>query len=91
MSKVLKFKCPNCGETVLEEVMVNVIQSSSIGCIEELEDGSCALDYDNTSNDDGEVSRYQCMRCGYILKNKEYHCNINTPEELVEWLKNNKI
>jgi predicted RNA-binding Zn-ribbon protein involved in translation (DUF1610 family) len=86
--KVLKFKCPKCGKKVLEEVMVEVTQSSSISAIED-DNGVVFLDYENTSTDGGEVDRYQCMECGYILKNKKYHCDISTPEELAEWLKDN--
>lgn len=85
--KTLKFKCPQCGKIVLEEVMVEVTQSSSIGIIEE-EDGIIALDYDNVSCDGGEIDRYQCMDCGYILVDEEGN-NINDPDALAEWLKTN--
>jgi len=86
MSSSLKFKCPNksnkCKSNRVEEVMVNVVQSSTIDYIDE----EGYVDYENTSTDGGEVDRYQCSQCGYVLKT-ELGGTINTPEDLVEWLK----
>ncbi len=86
MGDSLKFKCPNkrnkCTSNSVEEVMVNVVQSSTIDYIDE----EGYVDYENTSTDGGEVDRYQCCQCGYVLKD-ELGGTIDTPEELVEWLK----
>ena len=87
MSNSLKFKCPKCNHNQLEEVMIDVVQSSTIDNIDE----EGYVDYEHTSSEGGEVDRYQCAKCGYVLKN-EIGGKIDTPEELVEWLKrvNNK-
>lgn len=85
--KTLQFKCPQCGKIVLEEVMVEVTQSSSISAIED-DNGVVFLDYGNSSTDGGEVERYQCMDCSYILVDEEGN-NINDPDALAEWLKTN--
>ena len=88
MSKVLKFKCPECGEKVLEEVMINVIQSTSIKTMEETENGDCCIDYGFASYDEGEVDNYQCRECGYVLKT-ECGNAVDSERLLVEWLKAN--
>ena len=78
---MLKFKCSNCGCTEIEEVMVNVIQSSTI-C--DIDDEVECLDYDRISSEGGEVDSYQCVRCGKVLG--EGLC-INSPSDLIKWLK----
>jgi rubredoxin len=85
--KHLKFKCPKCKNTVLEEVMIEVVQTSSISEIQD-DDGVVMIDYENSSTDGGEIDCYQCMECGYILVDEEGN-NINDPDALTEWLKDN--
>ena len=80
--KYLNFKCPKCGQNILEEIMVNCIQASSIDTISD----EGFVDYDNASTDFGEVSHYQCLNCGYILTD-ENDIKISLPSELVNWLK----
>ena len=65
--KRLKFICEKCGYDKLEEVMVNVTVSSEINTVE-LDGGFVDLDYGETENCDGEVVRYQCSKCGVIIK-----------------------
>ena len=50
---------------------------------------SGAFDYDGIVTDGGEVSHYQCSKCGKSLCDKESDCVVNDPEELAEWLKEN--
>jgi len=57
-----EFTCPDCHEHRLEEVMINVTVSSEVNSISE--DG--CIEYGEQTNDDGEVSHYQCVNCGYI-------------------------
>lgn len=82
MSDSMKFKCPECDSNQLEEVMIDVVQSSIISEI----DSEGYVDYENTSTDGGEVDRYQCSKCGHLIKN-EIGGKINDVEELAEWLK----
>jgi len=84
---ILKFKCPKCGKKVLEEIMVEVVQSSSISEIQD-DDGTVYIDYENSSTDGGEVSHYQCVECGYIIKDEDDN-NINNHDDLAIWLKDN--
>jgi len=62
-----KWTCPDCGNNVIEEVMSDVTQSSSIDAIELLDDGSIAVDSGNVSCDGGDPESiyYQCQECGY--------------------------
>ena len=76
------FKCSECGSGVLEEILFNVVQTSTIQVIE---DG--AVDYVENSiiTEEGEVSRYQCSECGEVVKDKN-GCTIDDPEELFDHL-----
>jgi len=57
------FICPKCKGNVLEEIMTDVVQSSSIDCIDKPHD----VEYVDTSTDGGTLDRIQCMRCGFIV------------------------
>ena len=82
----LKFKCPKCGDTRLEEVCTEVVQS----CICEFITEEGIVDYGNTSYDGGgELSHYQCMQCAYILQNEGYNCPVSEGRDLAKWLKQN--
>lgn len=82
----LKFKCPNCGKTELEEILINVTQCSVVSAVDE----NGAIEYypDRVSTEDGEVYQYQCFGCGYVLRTKSDY-TVTTEEELAEWLKEN--
>ena len=56
----IEWTCPKCGYHDLEEVMIDVVVSSTINSIGE--DGD--IDYGFDSHEDGEVQSYQCVRCG---------------------------
>ena len=62
-----KWTCPECGEHVIEEVMLGVTQSSSVDVIELLDDGTITVDYGEVSHDGGDTDSiyYQCIGCGY--------------------------
>ena len=68
MKKILKFKCPKCGSNVLEEIMIEVITSTPIRKIT-VANGRYEPDYDhsNAETHDGQVDRYQCAKCGFIV------------------------
>jgi len=78
----IKFTCPECGEHVIEEVMLNVMVVSPLIRIND--DGDCV--YGVQINTDGEVSHYQCMSCGYVIE-EEGESVITNCEELAEWIK----
>lgn len=82
----IDFHCPNpdCGGTILEEVLTNVTQRTNIDFAEKLDDGTVALDYGPTVAEEGEVNCYCCATCGNILK--DGISKISTPEELLEFL-----
>jgi DNA-directed RNA polymerase subunit RPC12/RpoP len=75
----MQFTCPDCHSHILEEISTNVTVASQIINISE----DC-LDYGEQTNEDGELERYQCANCGYILP-------VFTHQELIEWIKNNEV
>ena len=68
MKKILKFKCPKCGSNVLEEIMIEVITSTPIRKIT-VANGRYEPDYDHSNAETlyGQVDRYQCSKCGFIV------------------------
>ena len=79
----VEFKCPKCGSSGLEEVMINVTTTSFVNDIE-IEDGVANCEYDQVGLDDGEVDHYQCSECGYVLEVNGI--TIDNLESLAEWL-----
>ena len=81
----LKFECPSCGETQLEEVQPMAIVTSRITRI------TCDGDIDYADNptiladDDSPGIFFQCFSCGRILKDEEGE--IADCCRLAEWLK----
>jgi len=59
----VKFQCPKCKYTEVEEVLVNACVSSIIARIYPKE-----LEYQNGYEVwDGNVDRYQCAKCGLVI------------------------
>lgn len=79
----IKFICPKCKCAKIEEVMGDVTVSSSVNGQASLVGGELCLEYDNSSNEGGEVERYQCMVCGKNLG--------STSDELLAFLKENNM
>ena len=79
--KTKRFKCPKCGCERLEEVLVNVTQSTAIEGV----DGDGLLVYGNSSTEGGEVDRFQCLGCGDVIKDG-HGMAIVSPENLVAWI-----
>ena len=85
----LKFKCPACEHTVLEEVLIGVTQYSNCDAISD----NGAVDYGHYHCEGGQIDNYQCGSCGYVLQfeptDESGDCGytITSEEELVEWLK----
>ena len=84
----LKFTCPGCKGNRLEEVMENVTVSSEVTNIDDEGDH----DYGIQTNENGELSHFQCVKCGYILEIKDGEGNdrsVTEPDELAEWIREN--
>jgi predicted RNA-binding Zn-ribbon protein involved in translation (DUF1610 family) len=83
---ILKFKCPKCGGTEVEEVMTDVVQYSVIDVI----DDSGAVDYKEkgVSHAGGMVNHYQCNACGDVI-GEDGEAQVGDEEDLVEWIKRN--
>lgn len=73
----MKFKCRKCGHNRLEEVMTNVTQSTEIVGVDEDD----LLIYGNATTDGGELDRFQCGKCGAVIK------GVSSMDGLVAWLK----
>jgi len=78
----LKFKCPSCDSEDLEVVQTDVVMTSKVVDIDE----DACLGYDLIDFDGGSVDRFQCHKCGYVIKDK-YDENITADEDVVEWIK----
>lgn len=83
--KTHKFTCPNCGHNELGSVE-NVIITYPITKIND--DGDLDYDFDNPTAGDSQVLAYQCLNCGYELKD-EQESTIQDCTEVPKWIKNN--
>ena len=82
----LKFKCSKCGHTVLESVEKNV----TIGTVLIDIDDSGDFEYGEQDivYDDNIVDRFQCLSCGFVIKDVLDEPIINV-KEVAEWIKSN--
>jgi len=81
------FKCPDCGWTVLEEVMDDCTVTSEIASIYPITDKSgettgAYVEYGDQETTYGFVERYQCQNCGWVL------VDVKNEEDLLEFLEN---
>ncbi len=77
------FKCPRCECPTFEEILTGVTQSTvfqRVNC----DDGFAEPDYQNTSTEGGEINRYQCQSCGFVLCNERGE-TIKDPQALRQW------
>lgn len=81
--KLLNFVCPECSGSQIEEVLINVVNTSKIIDIDT--EGNC--DYELVESSDGDVGNYQCHDCGYIIKDDQGK-NITDCPDLALWLIN---
>jgi rubredoxin len=77
----LKFTCPNCKDNRLEVIETNAIVSSAISNLDE----NGEFEYINFNIDDSTVDRFQCVNCGYVLKNKKGN-KITDNLGVIKWL-----
>lgn len=82
----LRFKCPECGNTELEEVLAGVTKISEV-----LDVRACRekrawiyIDYDIADLDGSEELFYQCGKCGHVLHDNGFKIDCNAG--LVKWL-----
>ena len=80
--KSLKFTCPNCYEKRLECIETNATVSYVLKDI--VEDGN--FEYGDTIVQESEIDRYECVDCGYVLKD-EFGDKLNENTEVVDWIK----
>jgi hypothetical protein len=77
------FTCPECKSHRLEEVMVNVTLTSVITRIGEGGD----LDYGLQIPEDGEIERYQCVDCGWVIPDCQNSEDLFDALEVVKMVK----
>ena len=76
---MIKFNCPKCGSNELE-CCLDGAHTCPVTEIDE--DGDFEYgEYESTA----DVDRYQCVNCGYVLKDGEFPITDNL--EVVEWCK----
>jgi hypothetical protein len=78
-----RFTCSSCGGHVIEEIMVKVVVASTLIIHH---DGD--VDYEDQTNEGGEVERFQCEGCGAVLV--EDGVAITDREQMVEWIKSRR-
>jgi len=78
----MKFKCPECGDDRIEEVLLGVVQYTEVQNVTD-EDGNPSIKYGEHSLDAGEVSHFQCLHCGEHIADDE--------EDLLAYLKENDM
>jgi hypothetical protein len=74
MSKIngKEFKCPKCGCHAIEEVLMDVVQMTTITSVNTDKDGIVEdADYSEASHEGGELDRIQCQSCGIFIA-KDY-------------------
>jgi rubredoxin len=81
----LKFICPECGCTLLEEVMEGVTVFNNMDSLAYNEHGEC-IKWGDTSHEDGSIARFQCNECGFMLEDDDGFL-VKDYEGLIEWLK----
>lgn len=79
----LKFKCTKCGGKILEVIQTDAIITSQIIDIDE----EGYFEYEQIDCDGGNVDRYQCFKCGDVLKDN--NLSVTTEQEVFEWVKKN--
>lgn len=88
-TKDLKFKCPTCDGTIINEVLTDCyVYIPIIG----IYDGEVDYDHSNMelSDGDGDVLYYECKDCGLLLVD-EHKNIIHTPDDLIEYLRINHV
>ncbi len=83
--KELKFTCPKCNYHELGSVE-QAILTYPITRIPD--NGLMDYDQDNPKTGDSHILSYQCLSCGYELKDKQGNTIVEC-SEVVEWIKNN--
>ncbi|MFC1678068.1 hypothetical protein ACFL3G_13540 [Planctomycetota bacterium] len=79
-----EFKCTKCGGTILEVIQTDAVITSQIIDIDE----EGYFEYEQIDCDGGNVDRYQCYKCGDVLKDNDGE-SITTEKEVFEWVKQN--
>lgn len=76
------FKCSACGSGLFEEVMENVTVLSNVDFV----DDQGFVDYGEQTNEDGDVSHFQCSACGMAIRDAdgEYAKDGDLAEALTE-------
>ncbi|KKM62712.1 hypothetical protein LCGC14_1518950 [marine sediment metagenome] len=79
--KILDFKCPACGRSLVQCVKHNVISKATIICIND--DGD--FDYQKPTIRSEGIEHFECLYCGYIITSNGH--KITIASELIEWVK----
>ena len=87
MSKELHFCCPDCSDEELNSIEIAEIETRVIK-IRENGDFDYSLNVRHKQIDYGEVIRFECANCGFVIKDK-YNEPITEYDEIVEWIKKN--
>jgi len=79
----VNFVCPVCGAQTLEEVLINVTESSEV--LSMTPDEISQRDNPEKWYEQSRVDRFDCVSCEYVLQMDNGE-NVTTVKELYEWL-----
>ncbi len=81
----LKFTCPKCNHNELGSIEQAILTYP----ITKIPDsGFLEYDFDNPTAGDSHILAYQCMHCGFELKDEQGNTLVEC-SDVVEWIKNN--
>jgi len=80
----MKFKCPQCDSTRIEEVLTAVTQTTEIKEVIIDEETFESVEYGEATFDGGEVEKFQCLKCGFhIAENSDELTEFSIDNDMV--------
>ena len=87
------FVCPDCKYNVVTEIQTNMCVTSVMTDLHDINSFVEAEYSGDVAWDGGVVDRYQCYKCGYIIRHPDYQPigdPVATLEGLLKWLEQHK-
>ncbi len=80
MYKEIKFCCPDCEGSVIEEIQSDVTIYTEINVLYDDE----TIVYGEATNEDGKLEQYQCRDCGYVIVDHNMCDGLLDTQSLIE-------
>lgn len=82
----ITFTCPQCSGHGICEVMSDVVVTSRVQ-LDIMDDGYVHCSYSDVEHSDGEVQRYICAGCGFVIAEEDPESEQLSPEMLVRTIR----